>query len=506
MIIRAAANRRQVSRLLAVMPCRGRHASKLRQQLPGKGWNILALSDHKNGVTNEEKRQTRPALVNWATQVLLPSNYPNSVTTNYLSYVQWTFLGLITGRLQSVLATQAALFAVGLGAGAIPMAAAVQWVLKDGLGHACAILYSTAVNTRFDADAKRYRFHATVAHTVADMISITLPLFPHYFLILASISSATHSMANMAHLASRARIQASFARQGNLADVARTGQTQSQLTNLLGTGIGATLSWFIGPNPLHVGACLVPLAAVSLYCMYQSSRVVVLTSFNVQRAECVFRAILHQIPLTTSCNVKACSLESSVLRAPTPHEVAEEETILLPRSEPLFQRGLLLQPLFSGAANHAPLLRIPPLLLPRRVEAAAALPLLHSGSCAQAMGSQWHGGWHADGAYALAWRSSTDISNAGSRVYSSAGTAPVLLWHCQGATNLSKLQAVWHACVLRDNLSKDGCEDVDRLHRYAEQWWPQVHQSLEASGWSFERVFLDGAGGCLELEAENQRE
>ena len=34
-----------------------------------------------------------------------------------------------------------------------PISAAVQWVLKDGVGHAAAIGYGTAINTRFDADA-----------------------------------------------------------------------------------------------------------------------------------------------------------------------------------------------------------------------------------------------------------------------------------------------------------------------------------------------------------------
>ena len=33
-----------------------------------------------------------------------------------------------------MLSTQALLYSVGLGAGAIPTAAAVNWVLKDGLG------------------------------------------------------------------------------------------------------------------------------------------------------------------------------------------------------------------------------------------------------------------------------------------------------------------------------------------------------------------------------------
>jgi hypothetical protein len=32
---------------------------------------------------------------------------------------------------------QAMLFAIGLGAGALPMAAAINWIVKDGLGQVC---------------------------------------------------------------------------------------------------------------------------------------------------------------------------------------------------------------------------------------------------------------------------------------------------------------------------------------------------------------------------------
>jgi hypothetical protein len=117
-----------------------------------------------------------------------PRGFPQAVTENYLPYVQWTALSLLTGRVQSVLATQAALFTVGLGAGAIPMAAAIQWVLKDGIGDAGAIAYAAAVNTRFDADAKRYRFQATCALTLADFMAVCMPLVPQHFLVMASAS------------------------------------------------------------------------------------------------------------------------------------------------------------------------------------------------------------------------------------------------------------------------------------------------------------------------------
>jgi hypothetical protein len=48
--------------------------------------------------------------------------------------LQWQFFHLVAGTATGVLSMQALLFAVGLGAGAVPMAAAVNWVLKDGLG------------------------------------------------------------------------------------------------------------------------------------------------------------------------------------------------------------------------------------------------------------------------------------------------------------------------------------------------------------------------------------
>lgn len=46
------------------------------------------------------------------------------------------------------------LFAMGLGAGSIPLAATLNWVIKDGLGQLGGIAFSGLVNTRFDANPK----------------------------------------------------------------------------------------------------------------------------------------------------------------------------------------------------------------------------------------------------------------------------------------------------------------------------------------------------------------
>ena len=47
---------------------------------------------------------------------------------------QWQFVHMASGTATGILSMQALLFAVGAGAGAVPMAAAVNWILKDGLG------------------------------------------------------------------------------------------------------------------------------------------------------------------------------------------------------------------------------------------------------------------------------------------------------------------------------------------------------------------------------------
>ena len=40
------------------------------------------------------------------------------------------------------MATQSLLYAVGLGQGAIPMAAALNWVIRDGLGQLGGVLFA----------------------------------------------------------------------------------------------------------------------------------------------------------------------------------------------------------------------------------------------------------------------------------------------------------------------------------------------------------------------------
>ena len=65
---------------------------------------------------------------------LLPFGYPASVKSGYHQYVIGQMTGAVASSAAGVFSMQALLHAVGLGQGAIPMAAALNWVIKDGLG------------------------------------------------------------------------------------------------------------------------------------------------------------------------------------------------------------------------------------------------------------------------------------------------------------------------------------------------------------------------------------
>ena len=52
------------------------------------------------------------------------------MTSNYIPYTIYSNLGTCVASANGVLATQSLLYALGLGAGNIPLAAALNWILK----------------------------------------------------------------------------------------------------------------------------------------------------------------------------------------------------------------------------------------------------------------------------------------------------------------------------------------------------------------------------------------
>ena len=91
---------------------------------------------------------------------------------------------------------QALLYAVGLGKGAIPTAAAVNWVLRDGIGYLSKIVLSK-YGRHFDVHPKGWRLVSDVLENISYGLELLTPTFPHLFVYLAAAAGAGRSASGL---------------------------------------------------------------------------------------------------------------------------------------------------------------------------------------------------------------------------------------------------------------------------------------------------------------------
>jgi hypothetical protein len=248
----------------------------------------------------------------WSHKALLPVGYPDSVTKNYIKFVKLNMAQVVCISLTRILSTQAMLLAVGLGqGGALPMAAVMSWLLKDGLGHLGSVLAGTSINVKFDSDPKKYKFISMSLGQGANLLAILSLAKPGMFLVLTALSSALSRIGTLAVTASRARIYENFSARGNLGDLMRCSQAQSTVATLIGTGIGIMLSPIVGTDVNSILSVFAPVSVATHALAYKAVSVIELPTLNVQRMHLVMETWVNE------------------RRAPTCSEVATREGILL---------------------------------------------------------------------------------------------------------------------------------------------------------------------------------
>jgi hypothetical protein len=221
-------------------------------------------------------------------KVFLPVGYPESATPNYSLFVRYTFFQVSLISLTRILSTQAMLLAVGIGrSGALPMAAVINWLLKDGLGHLGSLFAGTKINTKFDSDPKRYKFLSVLLGQSANFLGIMSLSYPGLFLLLTSLSSGLSRIGTLAVTSSRARIYEDFSLQGNLGDLVRCSQAQSTLGTVVGTVIGVSLAPLIGGDVTSILAIFLPASLATHYVAFKAVSVIEMSTFNRQRFELV---------------------------------------------------------------------------------------------------------------------------------------------------------------------------------------------------------------------------
>ena len=261
----------------------------------------------------------------------LPKGYPYSVGNGYDKYIQLQAISMLFSTTGGVLSMQSMLYAIGAGSGSVPLAATLNWIIKDGLGQLGGVIFASVVSNRFDADPKRWRMVASASMDASSFLELLTPIFPHLFLPIASVANVGKNISFLAASASRAAAHRSFATHENLADITAKAGSQSILCSMLGTGLGITVASGIGSYdasltyPLTVVAFMI-CSSVNLTATYYSLRHVTLATLNPDRLDYIFTSYLNS---GSSCNKdNNNSSTSSSRKLMLPSELRDEETML----------------------------------------------------------------------------------------------------------------------------------------------------------------------------------
>ncbi|KAI8323836.1 DUF647-domain-containing protein [Martensiomyces pterosporus] len=281
-------------------------------------------------------------------QAFLPTDYKNSVTPEYIHYTKWQFVHNTLGSASGVLATQAMLYAMGLGAGALPLSAAINWVIKDGFGQLGGVAYATMVGQKFDSDPKHQRFWSTVWLQSATWLEMLTPLAPHMFLLIGSVANIGKNISWLAMSATKASINRTFCRKENLGDLTAKYGSQATAAGLLGTAagilIGATMD--VSIYTLLVG--FIPISLTSVWANYKSLSYAITPTLNLERAQ-------HMVGEAIAVSDGMLSFSPALLKSPRQASAVErfmqEVHCILPTGQ---LPGVVLSPPLSKLCDELP--------------------------------------------------------------------------------------------------------------------------------------------------------
>ncbi|XWS49448.1 hypothetical protein CRYUN_Cryun12cG0004500 [Craigia yunnanensis] len=224
-------------------------------------------------------------------RLLLPEGFPDSVTSDYLDYSLWRGVQGVASQISGVLATQALLYAVGLGKGAIPTAAAINWVLKDGIGYLSKIMLSK-YGRHFDVNPKGWRLFADLLENAAFGLEMLTAAFPDLFVLIGAAAGAGRSAAALIQAATRSCFYAGFAAQRNFAEVIAKGEAQGMVSKFIGIALGIALANCISSSTSLALASFGVVTWIHMYCNLKSYQSIQLRTLNPYRASLLFSEYL----------------------------------------------------------------------------------------------------------------------------------------------------------------------------------------------------------------------
>ncbi|CAB4284734.1 unnamed protein product [Prunus armeniaca] len=263
---------------------------------------------------NSESSHFSNSTLSWLPDIvkdfIFPAGFPGSVSDDYLSYMLLQFPTNVTAWICHTLVTSSLLKAVGVGSfsgsTAAASAAAIRWVSKDGIGAVGRLFIGGRFGNLFDDDPKQWRLYADFIGSAGSIFDLTTPLYPAYFLPLASLGNLAKAVARGLKDPSNRVIQNHFAVEGNLGEIAAKEEVWEVAAQLLGLGLGILFldtPGLVRAYPVLATTWMV-MRLLHLWLRYQSLSVLQFNSLNLKRARILVKShVLHSIvPGSVDCN------------------------------------------------------------------------------------------------------------------------------------------------------------------------------------------------------------
>ena len=210
---------------------------------------------------------------------------PEGVTPAYYRYARWrVYQRLINANLQ-VFGTQSLLLALGIKTKSLALSAALNWVLKDALGKITRMIWASKMGGKFDSDAKRWRFRASLLYAAGNGMEITTYCFPQLFLLFATAANCCKQMSMLTCSSTRTALYNSF-RDGtreNIGDITAKGEASIAVVDLIGIATGVTASSVLGTSVGTVLTMYLVLQSMEIFCIYRMMRTVQFRVLNFER-------------------------------------------------------------------------------------------------------------------------------------------------------------------------------------------------------------------------------
>ncbi|XP_015086265.1 protein root UVB sensitive 5 [Solanum pennellii] len=300
----------------------------------------MFLEEHVPTTSRSQDLDISGMELSWLPKVIkdfvLPSGFPDTVSDDYLDYMLLQFPTNVTGWICHTLVTSSLLKAVGVGSfsgtSAAASAAAIRWVSKDGIGALGRFFIGGRFGNLFDDDPKQWRMYADFIGSAGSIFDLCTPLYPYYFLPLASLGNLAKAVARGLKDPSFRVIQNHFAIAGNLGDVAAKEEVWEVAAELLGLSLGILALDTPGISKSYPTLALTWLSVriLHLWFRYQSLSVLQFNTINLKRARILVNShVLHcTVPgINESNRMESILLWERFLRPQIIFEISLEEMI-----------------------------------------------------------------------------------------------------------------------------------------------------------------------------------